>query len=166
VHAENCAANAPDAAIDVDRSFGPLRRLRRPSEFAAVLSARREQSLRGSGRWLAMTAAWTALPAGGARLGLTISKRMARRAIDRALVKRIVREAFRHRITELEQLAAAASVRIDISVRLRRAAGLPDAQRPPLPAWRRELRRDADQLLAEACTRLRGLSVGGDSPYA
>ena len=113
-----------------------------------------------------MTAAWTALPAGGARLGLTISKRMARRAIDRALVKRIVREAFRHRITELEQLAAAASVRIDISVRLRRAAGLPDAQRPPLPAWRRELRRDADQLLAEACTRLRGLPVGGDSAHA
>lgn len=113
-----------------------------------------------------MTAAWTTLPAGGARLGLTISKRMARRAIDRALVKRIVREAFRHRVTELEQLAAAASVRVDISVRLRRAAGLPGEQRPPLTQWRRELRRDADQLLAEACTRLSSLPVGGHRAHA
>lgn len=131
-----------------------------------MLSARREHSLRGSGRWLAMTAAWTARPAGGARLGLTISKRMARRAIDRALIKRIVREAFRHRVTELEQLATAAAVRVDISVRLRRAAGLPGEQRPPLTEWRRELRGDAEQLLAEACARLRGLPVGGRSAHA
>jgi len=33
---------------------------------------------------------------GGARLGLIVAKRLARRAVQRNLLKRIAREAFRH----------------------------------------------------------------------
>jgi hypothetical protein len=91
----------------------------------------------------------------GTRLGITVSKRMARRAIDRALVKRIVREAFRLSAPGLEQQASAARVRVDISVRMKRPIGLPgDPRRPPLPTWRRALRTEVDQLLTSVAARL------------
>jgi ribonuclease P protein component len=115
-------------------SLPRTRRLRRPAEFAAVLAAERAGAWRHTGRWLAMTAA-ALPPAVGApstaRLGLTVGKRLARRAVDRNLVKRVIREAFRH--AEPPALA--------ISVRLRRP--LPSLPRGELA---RALRVDADAL--------------------
>lgn len=141
------------------RGFAAEQRLRRPREYAAVLAAPRRTALRASAGWLAMTAAWT--PADGhpaARLGLTISRRMARRAVDRALVKRVVRESFRHAAAALTDAAAAAGQRIDVSLRLARALQPPGhSARPPLTALKRELRADADQLFGAATERLRGL---------
>jgi hypothetical protein len=102
-----------------------------------------------------MTSAWVVATPAGARIGVTVGRRMARRAIDRALVKRIVREAFRARAGNIERVAAAASMRVDISVRLKRPLGMPgDPQRPSLPALRRALRAEADRLLASVATRL------------
>lgn len=102
-----------------------------------------------------MTAMWSPVSAGGARLGITVSKRMARRAIDRALVKRIVREAFRHAASGIERVAATSGMAVDISVRLRRPVALPDdPQRPALTFWRRALRAEADELLALIASRL------------
>jgi ribonuclease P protein component len=114
------------------------RRLRRRAEFAAVLAAERAGAWRRSGNWLAMTAAERTRAAGpatppAARLGLTVSKRMARRAVDRNLVKRVIREAFRH----------ASPPALDISVRLKRP--LPARARGELA---RTLRADADALFA------------------
>jgi hypothetical protein len=102
-----------------------------------------------------MTAAWNLASPGRVRLGITVSKRMARRAIDRALVKRIVREAFRHAASCIEGVAAASGVGVDISVRLKRPVALPDdPQRPALSPWRRALRAEADELLASVTSRL------------
>ncbi len=131
------------------------RRLRRPQEFAAVLAASRASSLRTGLGWLSVTAAWVAMPAGGARLGVTVSKRMARRAIDRALVKRVVRESFRRSARAMEETALAAGVRVDISVRLKRPVGLPGAAgRPTLMVWRQALRSEADALFRAVTARL------------
>jgi len=108
-----------------------------------------------------MTAAWTSADGhSGARLGLTISRRMARRAVDRALVKRVVRESFRHAAVSLTDAAAAAGQRIDVSLRLARVLQPPGhAARPPLTALKRELRANADQLFGAATERLRGLQA-------
>lgn len=46
-----------------------------------------------------------------ARLGLAISKKGARRAVDRNRLKRLVRETFRHRKQELEGLQLVAIAR-------------------------------------------------------
>ncbi len=120
-----------------------------------MLAADRAHSTRAAGKWLSMTAAWTPTSPGSARLGITVSKRMARRAIDRALVKRIAREAFRHAASGLERIAAGSGVGVDISVRLKRAVALPDdPQRPALTPWRRALRAEADELLAVISSRL------------
>jgi ribonuclease P protein component len=124
-------------------------RLRRPQEFAAVLAARGGASMRATGNRLSMTAAWSAAAdVRPTRLGITVGKRMARRSIDRALVKRIVREAFRHVAPTLDRAAAGAGVAVDVSVRLKAPLGEPGSPlRPALAVLRRGLRADVDELL-------------------
>jgi ribonuclease P protein component len=136
------------------------RRLRRPDEFAAVQAAAHADSLRVQTRWLALTAYWRASDQPGARLGLTVSKRMARRAVDRALVKRIAREAFRGKADDIERAAAAAGMKADLSVRLKVPLGLPGSrERPSLMVLRGELRTGADELMAAVITRLKRIAA-------
>ena len=87
------------------------------------------------------------------RFGVTVGKRNARRSVDRVLVKRIVREACRHRAGEFENHAVQASARIDIALRLK--SPLVDANGSPLAmrAWRRQVRAEADDLLQEVLAR-------------
>lgn len=80
-------------------SFPPAARLHRPSEFAAALKGRR--LARG-----ALFVVSTPRQAGAeqqqeARLGMVIGKRMAPLAVSRNTIKRVIREAFRHRRHEL-----------------------------------------------------------------
>ena len=111
---------------------------------------------------LSINAAWVpaqsatdkAGPTGGVRFGVTVGKRNARRSVDRVLVKRIVREACRHRADAFEESAARSFVRIDIALRLK--SPLVDKRGAPLAmrAWRRQIRADADSLLQDVLTRL------------
>ena len=156
MHAEDLE---PGGSGERRRNLQQSRRLRRPAEFAAVLAASRATSMRSAGTWLSVTAAWVPAERAVARVGLTVSKRMARRSIDRALVKRIVREAFRLSADAIERAAAAAAVRVDISLRLKRPLGAPvDPQRLPLADLRRALRAEVEQLLAAVVTRLSTVS--------
>lgn len=143
------------------RAFAAAQRLRKPREFAAVLSAARGSALRANTGWLAMTAAWTpAAQPPFARLGLTLPRRMAKRAIDRALVKRVVRESFRHSAARLGAAAASAAMRIDINVKLARTLPLPgEAARPALRALKQVLRGEADRLFDGATQRMQRLAV-------
>ena len=65
-------------------------RLRRAGDFAAL----RHVSGRFGGRCFHLRYAPNAL--GHARLGLAISKRVSKRAVERNRIKRLVRESFRH----------------------------------------------------------------------
>ena len=123
-------------------------RLLAPADYAAVRAARPGVSVTASTVWLAMMACWVATERPGVRLGLTISRRMARRAVDRTLVKRIVREAFRQRGDPLLFAASEAGQRVDVVVRLKRTVVVGTPGRPPLRLWRRELRENADALLS------------------
>jgi ribonuclease P protein component len=112
-------------------------------------------SMRSASSWLSVTAAWVPAERACARVGVTVGKRMARRSIDRALVKRIVREAFRTSAARIERAATAAGVSVDISVRLKRPLGEPgDPARLGLLALRRALRVEADWLFAAVMARL------------
>ncbi len=64
-------------------------RIRRPADFAAL----RTSSGRLGGRCFHLRYAPNAL--GHARLGLAISKRVSKRAVERNRIKRLVRESFR-----------------------------------------------------------------------
>jgi ribonuclease P protein component len=84
-------------------------------------------------------------PCGAARLGLAISRKNLRRAVDRNRVKRIVRESFRLRQRDLDGL--------DLVVMARR--GLPVADGPTLRAslerhWSRLIRRCNETAVGDA----------------
>ena len=90
-------------------------RLRRPGDFAAL----RTSSGRASGRCFHLRYRGNEL--GHARLGLAISKRVSKRAVERNRIKRLLRESFRR---VRDQLPA-----IDLMVMAReQAAGVPGPQ--------------------------------------
>jgi ribonuclease P protein component len=67
----------------------PHARLRRAADFAALRNAR--------GRWQAkhFLLRWIESPTATARLGLAVSRKVSKRAVQRNRIKRIVRESFR-----------------------------------------------------------------------
>ncbi|MCB1927098.1 MAG: ribonuclease P protein component [Rhodocyclaceae bacterium] len=99
-------------------------RLRKTDEYSSVFAFRR--ALRGR----FFTLHYRPSEAGSARLGLIVAKRLARRAVQRNLLKRLAREAFRLRRTSLPEF--------DMIVRL---------TSPAKDASRRDLRDDLDNLL-------------------
>jgi ribonuclease P protein component len=114
------------------RSFPPSARLRLPREFATVLASR--QRLRCGCFELRHSPSEGA----GARLGLVLPKRLARRAVLRNLLKRLARESFRD--------ASSGLPAVDVVLRLVRPPLLPPARtdRRQRAIWRR----DIDKLLA------------------
>jgi RNase P protein component len=134
-------------------------RLLAPAEYAAVRAAKPGASASASAGWLTMTACWAATERPGVRLGLTISRKMARRAVDRTLVKRIVREAFRHRAAPLLRAAGKAGQRVDVVVRLKRTVAAGTSSQPSQRLWRRELRESADALLSTLQERVERIAA-------
>jgi ribonuclease P protein component len=70
--------------------FSPDQRLHTPAEFARVFA----EPARSSDRFFTVLARSSGRAA--ARLGLTVSRRAAKRAVDRNKLKRLARESFRH----------------------------------------------------------------------
>jgi len=90
-------------------------RLRRPGDFAAL----RTSSGRAGGRCFHMRYRGNDL--GHARLGLAISKRVSKRAVERNRIKRLLRESFRrirHRLPAVDMMVMARE----------QAAGVPGSQ--------------------------------------
>lgn len=73
--------------------FPPSARLHNPAEFQRML----RDGKRSHGRYFRMHVLLTtdAATATGARLGITVSKRVDKRAVERNRIKRAVRESFR-----------------------------------------------------------------------
>lgn len=83
------------------------------------------------------------------RFGLTVAKRLARRSVDRVLVKRILREAARHAAPAIGDAARAG---LDILLRLK--APLPARTAITRAELKRALRADADAVLTRLHQRL------------
>jgi ribonuclease P protein component len=92
-------------------TFPAAARLHRPSEFASALKGRR---LARGALFVVTTPRGMSAPhhsgaqpdgnaATGARLGMIIAKRYAPHSVTRNAIKRVLREAFRHRRHELPQ---------------------------------------------------------------
>jgi len=145
------SASPPErAAFEASGRLPATRRLRSPAQFVAVTSD--PQALRAGRRWLSIAGR---VQAGGGevpvRFGFTASRRNARRAVDRNTAKRVLREAARRHIEELD--AAAAGRSVDIVLRLK--ATVPDRATVARSAWKEALRAEADALLTQMALRLR-----------
>ncbi|HOX88580.1 MAG TPA: ribonuclease P protein component [Burkholderiaceae bacterium] len=145
------------------RAFPARRRLRRPDEFAAVLAARGPASLRLARRWFAVSV--LALPRGASaaeldpvRFGFTVGKRNARRAVDRNLVKRVLRESARHAFGQFATLAHERGLGLAVSLRLK-APLVPKGAAVARGELSRALRADCDALLTDLARHLPRLSL-------
>ena len=157
------ATSAPAARLGLPSA----RRLRSAAQFAAV--AGREgraagSTWRGGGRYLAMQAHVVPIAdlaadraAARVRFGVTVGKRNARRAVERALVKRVLREAARHAAPALDEVAGPRAV--DVVLRLK--APCPPKAKLPHPQFKRQLRDEADALLAQLASALRSAAADG-----
>lgn len=104
----------------------PRARLRRAADFAALRHARGRVQTRH------FLLRWVASPAGSARLGLAVSRKVSKRAVVRNRVKRIARESFRR------QRAALPAVDILVIARSSAAMATRDALHADLDdAWRK-----------------------------
>lgn len=87
---EACDPAAKEVANTTGFGFGSSLRLHKTDEYSSVFAFRRV--LRG--RWFNLHYCPNTL--GHARIGLVVAKKLARRAVQRNLVKRIGRDVFRH----------------------------------------------------------------------
>lgn len=116
------------------------------------------RAFRASRRWLAIAGRVQSGTDRGVpvRFGFTAARRHARRAVDRNTVKRVLREAARLRIVELDR--AAADRNVDVVLRLK--AAVPAANLQARRSWKALLRDEADALLSELTGRLQGAQEG------
>lgn len=125
--APRAAIASPSEVLGVavaDQCFRNAYRLRKTDEYSSVFAFRRAVK----GRFFTVHYRPATLPT--ARLGVVVAKRLARRAVERNLVKRIAREAFR--------MDRAALPCLDLVVRLSAPVG---------EASRAEIRADLLRLL-------------------
>lgn len=108
---------------DIDLGYRSEHRLHALAGFSLVFAARRV--LRGENFDLHYRSRdrVSVIPVSGARLGLVIAKKLVHHAVQRNLLKRLVREAFRHARQGLPsydlilRLSKSPSVRLDGDVR-------------------------------------------------
>lgn len=129
-----------------------------------MLAARGPATLRLARRWLAVSVLASVPNAALAqgepvRFGFTVGKRNARRAVERNLVKRVLRESVRHAHPQLADLARLRGLELAVSLRLK-APLTPKGESAPRTELRRALRAESDELLADLARRMDRLSPG------
>ena len=92
------------------RGFPRRVRLTEPADYQRVF---KHCQCKAVNRWLTVLA--TANTLDHPRLGLAISRKVARQAVTRNRIKRVVRESFRHRQTELGALDIVVLGRNDVA---------------------------------------------------
>lgn len=120
-----------------------------------MLKTRNKRTFFARSRYFSLQAMCTEVPE-RLRFGITVGKRNAPRSVDRALIKRILREAARHQAPNLLPLLREAGSGLDVSLRLKeplhRIAGF-DAG---VTALKKALHEDANLLMQDLSRRSAG----------
>lgn len=138
--------------------YPAARRLRDSASFTALSRPAPGQARcwRAARNWVSVAARMSAAPGPASaaaalrpircRFGVTVGKRNAPRSVDRSLVKRVLREAARHAAVALDDAAGVQGVQLDVVLRLK--AAVPATGALARSQLKRELRAEADALLA------------------
>lgn len=154
LHPAARAAVAPGLRL----RYPAARRLRDSASFTALSRPAPGQARcwRAARNWVSVAARMSAAPSPASaavalrpircRFGVTVGKRNAPRSVDRSLVKRVLREAARHAAAALDDAAGVQGVQLDVVLRLK--AAVPATGALARSQLKRELRAEADALLA------------------
>lgn len=137
-------------STDTSFSFSKEKKIKKSSEFAAVLQARGAGALRFSNKWFEAKILVKDKPE--LRFGFTVGKINARRSVDRVLIKRVLREVSRTRAPEIESVILE-NKGIDIAIRLKKKIPKIGIE-VPLGDFKKSLGEDADFLLTLLCKKL------------
>lgn len=126
-------------------------RIIKTEEFGVILRTRNEHSFRVHSAYFVAGCLENSRE-DVVRIGVTVGKKNAPLSVDRAIVKRQLRESFRLHLPELRQ-ALPAGTGLDVSLRLK--AGLKGLKAESRSELKRVLRSDIDALLREVIRRTR-----------
>ena len=116
-----------------------------------MLKTRNERTFFARSRYFSLQAMCTEVPE-RLRFGITVGKRNAPRSVDRALIKRILREAARHQAPLLREAGSGLDVSLRLKEPLHRIAGF-DAG---VTALKKALHEDANLLMQDLSRRSAG----------
>lgn len=137
------------------QSFSQKARIKKSSDFLLVLKARGNGVIRLSRQWFELKAVLSN-GSPSSNVGLTVGKQFAKRAVDRNLIKRILREASRKaRVTQVVFPPEFFTQR-KIVLRLKRKIPV-FAEEGSYRSFKKELREDADRLLCQLEERIKVL---------
>lgn len=140
------------------QNFPKSARLLKSADFGDILRTRDERSFRVRSAYLTVYGRYTDVP-GSIRLGITVGKKNAQRSVDRALVKRVLRESFRLHRSALYLSLTRVSQGVDLSFRLSApfSVAMEEADNS-LTSVKKLFRRNADDLLQKISVRALRLS--------
>ena len=128
-------------------------RIIKSADYGVLVHTRNENTFRLTSKYFSINAMKFPEEPGRLRFGITVGKRNAHRSVDRALVKRTLREAARKQAPNLAALLGEQGVGLDVSLRLRvplkEIPGIDQASTPEAV-----LRTDARSLMEALLKRL------------
>lgn len=129
-------------------------RIIKSADYGVLAHTRNENTFRLTSKYFSINAMKFPEEPGRLRFGITVGKRNAHRSVDRALVKRTLREAARKQAPNLAALLGEQGVGLDVSLRLR----VPLKEIPGIDqgvnALKLSLRTDARSLMEALLKRL------------
>lgn len=129
-------------------------RIIKSADYGVLVHTRNENTFRLTSKYFSINAMKFPEEPGRLRFGITVGKRNAHRSVDRALVKRTLREAVRKQAPNLAALLGEQGVGLDVSLRLR----VPLKEIPGIDqgvnALKLSLRTDAQSLMEALLKRL------------
>lgn len=132
--------------------FSKNLRLIRTEDFGVVLKTRNDRSFFARSRYFSLQALRTEAPE-CLRIGITVGKKNAHRSVDRALVKRLLREAARHQAPSLLALLRESGSGLDVSLRLKEPLYRIAGTEVGVTALKRNLHEDLRHLMEELSRR-------------
>lgn len=127
-------------------------RLVRTEDFGVLLKTRNERIFFVRSRYFSCQGMTTDVPQ-RLRFGITVGKKNAPRSVDRALIKRILREAARQQAPNLLPALQKAGLGLDVSLRLREPLKSIEGGDAGVRALKAALHEDARHLMASLLER-------------
>ena len=128
-------------------------RIIRSEDFGELLHSDSPATIR-LGRELASVSVILNSCVGRVRFGFTVGKHNAPRSVDRALVKRVMRDCCRNKLPQFRALAAQHGVGLEIGLRLRRPLGRVGSEAMTVDNAKRLVRESSELCLQAVVRRL------------